>query len=110
MDGGMERFFREIGGQFSEAGLLRLAFLSDGNTDIAAAFQLEWNGSLLLYNSGYAPQYRKISPGLILLARCIEEAIGRGIREYDFLRGGERYKYDLGGVDRAVYRATVGLP
>lgn len=110
MDEGMERFFREIGRQFSEAGQLRLAFLSDGNTDVASAFQLEWNGSLLLYNSGYDPCYRRISPGLILLARCIEEAIGRGIREYDFLRGGERYKYDLGGVDRVVYRATVGLP
>lgn len=110
MDEGMERFFREIAGRFSEAGQLRLAFLSDGETDVASAFQLEWNGSLLLYNSGYDPQYRRISPGLVLLARCIEEAIGRGGREYDFLRGGERYKYDLGGVDRVVYRATVGLP
>ncbi|MBK5094775.1 MAG: GNAT family N-acetyltransferase, partial [Deltaproteobacteria bacterium] len=38
---------------------------------------------------------------------CIEDAIGDGFREYDFLRGRERYKYDLGGRDRIVYRATV---
>jgi len=109
MDDRMERFFRDIAGRFLSAGKLRLSFLSVGEADIASAFQLEWDGSLLLYNSGFDPEYRRIGPGLILLARCIEEAIGRGGREYDFLRGRERYKYDLGGVDRVVYRATVGL-
>lgn len=109
MDDRMERFFRDIAGRFLSTGNLRLSFLSAGEADIASAFQLEWNGSLLLYNSGFEPAFRRISPGLVLLARCIEEAIGRGIREYDFLRGRERYKYDLGGVDRVVYRATVGL-
>ncbi|GAB4361379.1 MAG: GNAT family N-acetyltransferase [Deltaproteobacteria bacterium] len=108
MDDRMERFFREIAGRFLARGNLRLSFLSAGGTDVASAFQLEWNGSLLLYNSGFDPAYRKLSPGLVLLARCIEEAIGRGIREYDFLRGRERYKYDLGGTDRTVYRAVVG--
>lgn len=108
MDDRMERFFREIAGRFLSAGNLRLSFLSVGGADIASAFQLEWNGSLLLYNSGFDPGYRRVSPGLVLLARCIEEAIGRGGREYDFLRGRERYKYDLGGVDRVVSRAIVG--
>lgn len=109
MDERMERFFREIAGRFLSAGNLRLSFLSAGGADIASAFQLEWNGSLLLYNSGFDPAFRRISPGMVLLARCIEEAIGRGAREYDFLRGRERYKYDLGGEDRVVYRATVVL-
>lgn len=109
MDDRMERFFREMAARFLSAGNLRLSFLSAGGKDIASAFHLEWSGSLLLYNSGYDPGYRRFSPGLVLLARCIEEAIERGVREYDFLRGRERYKYDLGGVDRGVYRATVGL-
>lgn len=108
MDDRMERFFRDVAGRFLAGGNLRLSFLSAEGADIASAFQLEWNGSLLLYNSGYDPAFRRISPGLVLLAHCIEEAIGRGGREYDFLRGRERYKYDLGGVDRVVYRATVG--
>ncbi|MGE5663197.1 MAG: GNAT family N-acetyltransferase [Deltaproteobacteria bacterium] len=47
---------------------------------------------------------------MVLVARCIEDAIGEGMREYDFLRGRERYKYDLGGRDRIVFRATVRLP
>ncbi|MBE0605380.1 MAG: GNAT family N-acetyltransferase, partial [Deltaproteobacteria bacterium] len=59
------------------------------------------------YNSGYDPERREAQPGLVLIARCIEDALGEGAPEYDFLRGTERYKYDLGGVDRVVYRVTV---
>jgi CelD/BcsL family acetyltransferase involved in cellulose biosynthesis len=51
-----------------------------------------------------------MSPGLVLLARCVEDAIRSGLREYDFLRGRERYKYDLGGRDRIVYRVTIRMP
>ncbi len=108
MDDRMERFFREIAERFEATGNLRLSFLSAGESDIASAFQFEWNGSMLLYNSGFDPAFHRLSPGLVLLARCIQDAISRGIREYDFLRGRERYKYDLGGADRRVFRAVVG--
>ncbi len=110
MDDRMERFFREAAEAFLDAGWLRLAFLSAGPEDVAAAFQLSWCGAALLYNSGFDPAKREASPGLALVARCIEEAIREGMREYDFLRGRERYKYDLGGRDRLVFRATVRLP
>lgn len=110
MDDRMAGFFREAAEAFLDAGWLRLAFLSSGPEDVAAAFQLAWRGALMLYNSGYDPDRRDASPGLVLAARCIEDAIGLGMREYDFLRGTERYKYDLGGRDRIVSRATVRLP
>lgn len=110
MDDRMAVFFREVAEGFFAAGRLHLAFLSGAGGDIASAFQIEWNGALLLYNSGFAPQFRAASPGVVLLARCIEDAIRRGFREYDFLRGKERYKYDLGGIDRVVYRASIRVP
>ncbi|NNG46964.1 MAG: GNAT family N-acetyltransferase [Deltaproteobacteria bacterium] len=107
MDDRMVRFFREMAEGFLSAGRLRLAFLSRDGGDMASALHIAWDGALLLYNSGFDPGYREASPGLVLLARCIEDAIRDGFREYDFLRGRERYKYDLGGRDRVVYRATV---
>jgi CelD/BcsL family acetyltransferase involved in cellulose biosynthesis len=107
MSGEMERFFREIAEGFSGEGTLRLAFLGGPGGDAAAAFQVVAGDRLLLYNSGYDPARRDANPGLALIARCVEAAIGEGFREYDFLRGTERYKYDLGGRDRAVVRATV---
>ncbi|MBI5576209.1 MAG: GNAT family N-acetyltransferase [Deltaproteobacteria bacterium] len=110
MDSRMERFFRDVAEEFFSAGKLRLAFLRGAKGDVAAAFQIESDGTLFLYNSGFDPSAAGASPGLVLLARCIEDAISRGLGEYDFLRGRERYKYDLGARDRIVYRAVLDTP
>jgi CelD/BcsL family acetyltransferase involved in cellulose biosynthesis len=110
MDDRMAGFFREVAEGFLAAGQLRLAFLSGDGGDVASAFQFRTGSGLLLYNSGYDPLQRAANPGLVLIAKCIEDAIAEGVPEYDFLRGTERYKYDLGGVDRPVYRVVVSSP
>jgi len=107
MDEAMATFFREVAEGFLASGRLRLAFLSAQGVDVASVFQFRTDGALLLYNSGYDPKLRAANPGLVLIARSIGQAIVEGCPEYDFLRGTERYKYDLGGVDRTVYRLTV---
>ncbi len=107
MDEAMAIFFREVAEGFLAAGRLRLAFLSTQGVDVASVFQFRTDGALLLYNSGYDPAHRAANPGLVLIARSIGQAVEEGCAEYDFLRGTERYKYDLGGVDRVVYRLTV---
>lgn len=107
MDERMASFFREVAEGFLADGRLRLAFLSFGGGDAASVFQFRAGRSLMLYNSGYDPAHRAANPGLVLIARCIEDAVAEGVPEYDFLRGTERYKYDLGGVDRVVHRLTV---
>ena len=50
-----------------------------------------------LYNSGYDPEFSYYSVGLLLKAHSIKKAIEAGKKKYDFLRGNERYKYELGG-------------
>jgi CelD/BcsL family acetyltransferase involved in cellulose biosynthesis len=103
----MATFFREVAEGFLVSGRLRLAFLSTQGVDVASVFQFRTDDALLLYNSGYDPAHRAANPGLVLIAHSIGQAIDEGCGEYDFLRGAERYKYDLGGVDRVVYRLTV---
>jgi CelD/BcsL family acetyltransferase involved in cellulose biosynthesis len=107
MDEAMAVFFREVAEGFLASGRLRLAFLSTRGVDVASVFQFRTDDALLLYNSGYDPAHRAANPGLVLIARSIGHAVDEGCAEYDFLRGTERYKYDLGGVDRVVYRLTV---
>jgi len=107
MDDAMAGFFREVAERFLASGRLRLAFLSTQGVDVASVFQFRTDGAMLLYNSGYDPKLRAAHPGLVLIARSIGQAVDEGCAEYDFLRGTERYKYDLGGVDRGVYRLTV---
>jgi CelD/BcsL family acetyltransferase involved in cellulose biosynthesis len=40
-------------------------------------------------------------------ALLIQDAIEQGRTRVDFMRGDESYKYDLGGVDRHVYRVVL---
>jgi len=74
---------------------------------VAALFCFEDDEELLLYNSGYDPQYAHLSVGLLSKATCLRGAIEAGKQRFDFLRGCEPYKYDLGGKDLPVYRCLI---
>jgi len=60
-----------------------------------------------LYNSGYDPRFSFYSAGLLLKAWSIRRAIELGKKRYDFLRGRERYKYELGAKDLQLYRIEI---
>ncbi|RMG61586.1 MAG: GNAT family N-acetyltransferase [Deltaproteobacteria bacterium] len=107
--GRRREFFSLLARNFSRQGWLRLFFLFSpavgGN--VSALFVFDYNGDYLLYNSGFDPAFRKASPGLAIVAETIRTAIAEQKRRYDFLRGGERYKFDLGGVPRSVFRVEL---
>src|SRR5580765_6575407 len=107
MDERMERFFRAALAGFAERAAARLWFLDTASGPIAAFVTIEWDGTVGLYNSGFAPDRAALSPGVVLLAQLIRDAIGRGRGKFDFLRGEERYKYEFEPVAQAVYRVTI---
>ena len=108
MDARMERFFRRAIPALAARGGARLAFLDLPDGPIASFVTLEWDGTVGLYNSGFHPDRAALSPGLVLLAHVIRDAIERGRRRFDFLRGEERYKYEFGPVPEAVHAVTIG--
>ena len=101
-----EEFFRNLTDSLREADMLRLSTLWDGSAPLASMYQIRFAGAIHLYNSGYDPGYAALAPGLVLLGFCLKKACLEESGEFDFLRGTERYKYDLGGIDRPVYRMT----
>lgn len=103
----MEAFFKDAVRLSCSNGWLRLFFLDISGTRASAAIVFDVGDTYYLYNSGYDRQFSHLSVGLILKARCIEEAIMAGKKRFDFLRGKEPYKYDLGGIDQPVYRCRV---
>jgi CelD/BcsL family acetyltransferase involved in cellulose biosynthesis len=107
MDERMERFFRRALGAFAERGAARLWFLDTTTGPIAAFVTIEWDGTVGLYNSGFAPERAALSPGVVLLAQVIRDAIERGKEKFDFLRGEERYKYEFEPVPEAVYQVRI---
>ncbi len=89
-------FFERVAHAFMPLGWLRLDFLEIGETAVATTFGFDLDGTLYLYNSAYEPDASRLSPGFILVSHLIEECIEREYEVFDFLRGPERYKYQLG--------------
>jgi CelD/BcsL family acetyltransferase involved in cellulose biosynthesis len=108
MDARMERFFRRVIPALAARGGARLAFLEVGDEPIASFVTLQWDETVGLYNSGFRPERAALSPGLVLLAHVIRDAIEGGRARFDFLRGEERYKYEFGPQPQAVHAVTIG--
>lgn len=89
-------FFADVARRMHAEKMLSLDFLEDGGRIMAATFSFSYDGVFYLYNSAFDLDLKAISPGLIIVAKLIERSIGGGFRRFDFLRGRERYKYDLG--------------
>jgi len=101
-------FFELIIPAVAARGWLQLAFLTVRGEAAAAYLNFEYDNRVLVYNSGLKPDaHGQLSPGIILLARLIEHAIIRGYEEFDFLRGDEAYKYDLGGQNTNIYQLVI---
>jgi CelD/BcsL family acetyltransferase involved in cellulose biosynthesis len=97
------------------AGLVSIVTLWHGETPVAAqgSFVDAKHRSLRVYLAGFDDRFASISPGRVLDAWCIRNAIERGFHEVDLLRGDEPYKFRLGAQRRytrdvRVTRRSVG--
>jgi CelD/BcsL family acetyltransferase involved in cellulose biosynthesis len=105
---GHRSFFEEMGRATFNAGHLQLCFLTVEGERSAAMWNFVYDNRVMVYNSGLDPDaFAYLSPGVVLGGLHIRHAIEQGIAVYDFLRGGEVYKYRLGGQDTTVYNLLV---
>ncbi len=103
----IESFFRTAADIMAEQGLLRLNILELSGLPVAATMCFDYKDIVYLYNSGYDPNYGWLSVGIISKALCIKDSIERGRKRFDFLKGGEAYKYQLGGHELPLYRCKL---
>jgi CelD/BcsL family acetyltransferase involved in cellulose biosynthesis len=103
----MALFFRQMTAELSGEDLIRLYFLELDGQRVASALAFNCDGELWLYNSGFDPAFASVSVGLVSKALVLRQAISEGRTCYDFLRGAEPYKYDLGARDLEVFRCTL---
>ena len=105
----MAAFFCSLAEAMAEVKILKIFFLDLDGKPAAAALCFDHHASRYLYNSGYDPQFRWLSAGLLNKVFSIRESIERGQKKYDFLKGGEIYKYRLGGKPIPLYRCQIQL-
>ncbi len=103
----MELFFRSLAEAMAEIGLLRVGILKLNALPAAMTMGFDYNDSMYLYNSVYDPNYSSLSVGLLSKVLCIKESIQRGKKIFDFLQGGEPYKYHIGGREIPLYRCQI---
>jgi len=72
----------------------RLYLLNHDGRPAAALLAFHFGETALYYQAGWDPDspLSRLSPGVVLMGRSIEDAILSGLRYYDFLRGDEAYK------------------
>jgi CelD/BcsL family acetyltransferase involved in cellulose biosynthesis len=99
-------FHREILPRLDREGLLRFYLLNIEGTVAAAFYGFHHADIGYAYLTGFDPTYSFESPGVILIAHAIEQAIAEGAREFHFLRGRESYKHQWGAVDRWSQRRS----
>jgi CelD/BcsL family acetyltransferase involved in cellulose biosynthesis len=103
----MESFFRSITRAMAEQKLLRLNILELDKKPVAATMCFDYKDTEYLYNSGYEPDYGWLSVGVISKALCIKDSIERHRKRFDFLKGAEAYKFQLGGQELPLYKCSL---
>lgn len=102
-----ESFFRLVSRVMTGVGRLRFGTLELDTLPVAIIMGFDYGDSAFLYNSAYDPKYDSLSVGLLSKVLGIKTSIEQGKQKWDFLRGGETYKYRLGGREVPIYRCQI---
>lgn len=105
-DDAVQRFHRSALPGLAAAGLARLYVLTIADQLAGAYYGLADRQRAYAYLGGFEPAFARESPGVLLLGKAISEAAREGLREFDFLRGREAYKYSWGAADRDNQRRS----
>ena len=84
-------------------GLLRFYTIAIGSRIVAALCVLAAKRRAYYYIGGFDPEYASLGLGTILVGHAIGEAEKESDLSFDFLRGGESYKYRWGALDEPTY-------
>jgi CelD/BcsL family acetyltransferase involved in cellulose biosynthesis len=99
-DPAVQEFHRDAARALRAEGMLRLYRMRNGGAVAAVYYGFAWRSRSYAYLGGFDPDMPRLSPGAQIMRYAIGAAIAEGCAAFDFLRGGESYKYAWGAVDR----------
>jgi hypothetical protein len=95
------QFFKEYSRLVAEEGMLRIALLRIDDKIVAVQLSIEASKKLWVLKMGYDEAYSHISPGYLLTAETIRNAIDRKLAGYEFLGVAEPWQERWGAESRA---------
>ena len=87
----------------------KIYYLEIDSVIIACCFVFEDEKGSYLYNSSKNNDYNDINPGIIIIDKIIKKLINEKYEFFDFLKGTERYKFDLGGTATQLYDLEITI-
>jgi len=85
----------------------KIYFIESENELISSAFVYENRKGCYLYNSTKNSKFDNINPGIVLIDLIIQRMINEKKEFFDFLKGYDRYKLDLGGLANQLYDIKI---
>jgi CelD/BcsL family acetyltransferase involved in cellulose biosynthesis len=105
--GAVRQFHRDFVELAAAQGWLRLHVMWLQERPVAALYGLKHGKTLSFYQSGFDPEFSKQSVGLVMMGLAIKSAVDEGCTEYDFLHGGEEYKFHWARETRPLGRLEL---
>lgn len=105
----MAGYFHSLALAMAGAGILRYGVLELDAIPVAMIMAFDYNETIYLYNSAFLPGYDSLSVGLLSKILGIRESINAGLKRWDFLKGTEDYKYQLGGREIPLFNCQITL-
>jgi hypothetical protein len=97
-------FLSDVAELFFRKNFLRLRIGVLDSLPAGALLSFQNENTVFLYNSGFNPAHKPISPGIAMIGLDIRDAITENKHCYDFLRGDEEYKMRFGAEKRKTLR------
>jgi CelD/BcsL family acetyltransferase involved in cellulose biosynthesis len=102
-----EAFHRDFARRALERGWLRLWLLEVDGRAIGAQYGFRFAGVESGYQGGWAAEWARFGPGMLMCTHAIKHAYEDGALEYRFLRGDEDYKHTFAQEDNGI--VTIGV-
>ena len=103
----MRAQFHAIAQAAQAQGWLQLAFLEVNGKPAAAYLNFDFGNRLWIYNSAIDQRFSALSAGWVLLGNLLRWSIENKRAAFDFMRGGEDYKFRFGAVAETIYRLQL---
>ena len=103
----MRAQFRAIVEAARANGWLQMTFLEVNGCPAAAYLSFDFGNRLWVYNSAIDQRFSALSAGWVLLGNLLRWAIENKRAAFDFMRGGEDYKFRFGAVAEMIYRLQI---
>ena len=90
-------------GEGLKAGVLHFSVFRIDGKSISWRLNFRNDSEYYSYMPTIHPDYQQFSPGKIHLLYCVEDAVSKGIKVYDQLRGSENYKNEWTKLSNEIY-------